>query len=316
MDLQSSLQHCVGKTSVDFLPEPYRGKVRDVYRLDEKRLAIVSSDRISAFDHILRQLIPYKGQILNTLATFFFERVDDIVETHIIDVPHPNITIAKSCDSLPVEVVVRGYLTGHAWRTYKSGSRVLCGVPLPDGMIENQAFKTPILTPATKATEGHDEDISEDEILSRGLVPEIVWNQVRDHAFKLFERGTEIAKEKGLILVDTKYEFGTQNDRVILIDEVHTPDSSRYFYSQGYEENLNHGKPQRQLSKEFIREWLMAHDFQGLDGQNMPDLSDSFRIEIYQRYEELFNSLTGTVFVPTETRNFNETLGTILRKFV
>ena len=316
MDLQSSLKHCVGKTSVDFLPEPYRGKIRDVYRLDENRLAIVSSDRISAFDHVLRQLIPFKGQILNTLATFFFERVEDIVETHIIDVPHPNITIAKSCDSLPVEVVVRGYLTGHAWRTYKSGSRILCGVQLPDGMVENQAFPTPILTPATKATEGHDEDISEDEILSRGLVSEVVWNTVRNHAFKLFERGTQIAKEQGLILVDTKYEFGTQNNRVILIDEVHTPDSSRYFYANGYDENLKQGKPQRQLSKEFIREWLMAHDFQGLDGQIMPDLSDEFRIEIYKRYEELFNSLTGTSFVPSETKDFDKTLSKILKKYV
>lgn len=316
MDLQSSLKHCVGKTHVDFLPEPYRGKVRDVYRLDENRLAIIASDRISAFDHVLRQLIPFKGQILNTLATFFFDRVDDIVETHIIDVPHPNITIAKSCKSLPVEVVVRAYLTGHAWRTYKSGSRILCGVNLPDGMVENQAFPTPILTPATKATEGHDEDISEDEILSRNLVSEVVWKQVRNYAFQLFERGTKIAKEKGLILVDTKYEFGTQSDRVILIDEVHTPDSSRYFYAQGYNENLKLGIPQRQLSKEFIREWLMAHNFQGLDGQVMPDLTDEFRFDIYQRYVELYNSLTGSEFVPTETKDFDTTLSSILKKYV
>lgn len=313
MDLNSALKHCIGKTHVDFLPEPYRGKVRDVYRLDNNRLAIVSSDRISAFDHILRQLIPYKGQILNTLATFFFERVNDIVETHIIDVPHPNITIAKSCDSLPIEVVVRGYLTGHAWRTYKSGKRELCGVALPDNMVENQAFVEPILTPATKATEGHDEDISESEILHRKLVPTEVWYEVRRLAFELFERGTRIAQEKGLILVDTKYEFGLQGDRIILIDEVHTPDSSRYFYANGYQENLAKGHPQRQLSKEFIREWLMANNFQGLEGQSLPDLSDDFRIEIYNRYKELFNTLTGTEFQPTDTKDFNNNLAEILR---
>lgn len=315
MDLTSSLTHCIGKTRVEFLPEPYRGKVRDVYRLDSKRLAIVSSDRISAFDHILRQLIPYKGQILNTLATFFFERVEDIVETHIIDVPHPNITIAKSCDSLPIEVVVRGYLTGHAWRTYKSGKRELCGVQLPEGMVENQAFAEPILTPATKAIEGHDEDISETEILRRNIIPVEIWKEVRRLAFQLFARGTQIAREKGLILVDTKYEFGLQGDRIILIDEVHTPDSSRYFYSNGYQDNLEKGLPQRQLSKEFIREWLMANNFQGLDGQVLPDLSDAFRIEIYNRYKELYNTLTGTEFQPTDTRDFDTTLSGILRSY-
>jgi phosphoribosylaminoimidazole-succinocarboxamide synthase len=316
MSLNNALDSCIGRTNVDYLPAPYRGKVRDVYKLNDETLAIVSSDRISAFDHILRQLIPYKGQILNTLATFFFDRVSDIVETHIVDVPHPNVTIAKACISLPVEVVVRGYLTGHAARTYKKGIRELCGVQLPDGMTENQAFVQPILTPATKATEGHDEDISEAEILSRGIVDQAIWNQVRTIAFKLFERGTHIAREKGLILVDTKYEFGLFEDRVVLIDEVHTPDSSRYFYLEGYEENLRTGSPQRQLSKEFIREWLMAHDFQGLDGQTMPDLSDDFRLEIFGRYEELFNKLTGQKFVPIDTSDFDVTLSTILKKYI
>lgn len=316
MNRTEALANCVGRTSIASLPEPYRGKVRDVYRLNDDLLAIVASDRISAFDHVLRQLIPYKGQILNTLATFFFERVNDLVETHIVDVPHPNVTIAKSCQPLPVEVVIRGYLTGHAWRTYKSGERTLCGVTLPDGLAENQAFPGPILTPATKATEGHDEDISEDEILHRELVSPEVWDEVRTAAFKLFERGTEIAAEKGLILVDTKYEFGLQNDRIILIDEVHTPDSSRYFYAGQYEDNLAKGLPQRQLSKEFIREWLISQNFQGLEGQILPDLSDDFRMEIYQRYVELFNVLTGSDFIPVDTSNFDNDLENIVSKYI
>lgn len=312
MDFDRALNGCIGKTHVPDLPEPYRGKVRDVYRLSDDTLAIVSSDRISAFDHILRQLIPYKGQILNTLAGFFFERVEDIVSTHIIDIPHPNVTIAKSCTPLPVEVVVRGYLTGHAWRTYSSGVRILCGVPLSEEMVENQQFSRPILTPATKAIEGHDEDITEVEIIQRGLVEPEIWNNVRELAFKLFERGTQIAEEKGLLLVDTKYEFGLHNGEIILIDEVHTPDSSRYFYADGYEDRIKKGIPQRQLSKEFIREWLMSQGFQGLDGQLMPDMSDDFRIETYQRYEELFNKLTGFPFTPTDTTDFNEQLPEII----
>jgi phosphoribosylaminoimidazole-succinocarboxamide synthase len=316
MDRIEALGNCIGRTEISTLSEPYRGKVRDVYRLNDDLLAIVSTDRLSAFDHILRQLIPYKGQILNTLATFFFKRVEDIVETHIVDVPHPNVTIAKSCESLPVEVVVRGYLTGHAWRTYKAGNRTLCGVKLPDGLVENQAFDTPILTPATKATEGHDEDISESEILSKGLVKPEIWDEVRTKAFQLFQRGTEIAAEKDLILVDTKYEFGLQNGRIILIDEVHTPDSSRYFYSKPYFENLTNGRPQKQLSKEFIREWLISNNFQGLEGQVMPDLTDDFRIEIYDRYVELFNKLTGSKFNPVNTSNFNHTLETIVQKYI
>lgn len=311
----SALSHCIGKTKVTGYPEPYRGKVRDVYRINDELLAIVATDRISAFDHVLRQLIPFKGQILNTLATFFFDRVNDLVETHIVEVPHPNITIAKSCRALPVEVVVRGYLTGHAWRTYKAGGRMLCGVPLPDNMIENQAFPEPILTPATKAVEGHDEDISEDEILERGLVNENIWKQVRDTAFRLFQRGSEISADRGLILVDTKYEFGLKDGKIILIDEVHTPDSSRYFYADSYDENLRNGRPQRQLSKEFIREWLMANKFQGLEGQTLPDLSDEFRVEIYHRYAELYEKLTGDAFVPVNSENFDVTLEMILKKY-
>lgn len=316
MDVQSVLAGCVGTTCIPSFPEPYRGKVRDVYRLADDRLAIVSSDRLSAFDHILGELIPYKGQILNTLAHFFFSRVSDIVDTHIINVPHPNITIAKSCASIPVEVVVRGYLVGHAWRVYKSGERVLCGVQLPDNMVENQAFPQPILTPATKATEGHDEDISEAEILQQNLVPAALWQEIRECAFQLFDRGTEIARDRGLILVDTKYEFGLFNGSLTLIDEVHTPDSSRYFYSDGYADKLAAGLPQRQLSKEFIREWLMENGFQGKEGQVMPILSDAFRMQIFERYAELFAQLTGAAFEPTDTTHFASELPEIVSPWV
>lgn len=315
MNQQSALKGCITSTNVSFLPAPYRGKVRDVYTLPNNHLAIISSDRISAFDHILRQPIPFKGQILNTLAAFFFEKVSDIVETHIIDVPHPNITIAKACKALPIEVVVRGYLTGHAWRTYKSGKRTLCGVTLPEEMIENQIFAKPILTPATKAVEGHDEDISEQEILDRKIIAPELWEEVRNAAFALFERGTQITAEKGLILVDTKYEFGIFENRLVLIDEVHTPDSSRYFYADGYHENLHQNKPQRQLSKEFIREWLMSKGFQGLDGQTLPDLSDDFRMQVTDRYSELFRQLTGKEFQPVDTSGFSHDLERILREF-
>lgn len=315
MDRNLALSGCIGRTNISGFNEPYRGKVRDVYRIDKDTLAIIASDRISAFDHILRQLIPFKGQILNTLALFFFDRVTDIVDTHIIDVPHPNVTIAKSCDSIPIEVVMRGYLTGHAWRTYKSGKRELCGVQLPEGLKENQAFPKPILTPATKATEGHDEDISEKDILERGIVDEALWMQIRQKAFQLFERGTQIAAEKGLILVDTKYEFGLYQGKLTLIDEVHTPDSSRYFYADSYQECFEKGLPQRQLSKEFIREWLIKNEFQGLEGQVLPDLSDDFRFEIFERYAELFQVLTGQVFIPTQTHNFDKTITPILEKY-
>lgn len=313
---KAALSGCVTRTAVEYLPEPYRGKVRDVYKLPENRLAIVATDRISAFDHILRQPIPYKGQILNTLAAHFFGNVSDLVETHVLEVPHPNITIARACDPLPVEVVVRGYLVGHAWREYKSGKRELCGVPLPEGMSENQRFDHPILTPATKATEGHDEDISEREILNRGLVGAERWEEIREKAFLLFERGQEIALRHGLLLADTKYEFGIFEDRLILIDEVHTPDSSRYFYAGEYEERFSRGEHQNQLSKEFIREWLMSRGFQGKEGQSLPDMSDEFRWQVYQRYAELFNAVTGKTFEPTSTSGFNEDLARLLRPYV
>jgi phosphoribosylaminoimidazole-succinocarboxamide synthase len=315
IDRKQALNNCITHTKVDYLPEPYRGKVRDVYTLNENTLGIVASDRISAFDHILKQPIPFKGQILNTIAAFFFEKVKDIVDTHVIDVPHPNVTIAKKCESLPVEVVIRGYLVGHSWRVYKSGERILCGVKLPEGLRENQRFDKPILTPATKATEGHDEDISEAEIIDRGIVEENLWQQIRETAFKLFNRGQEIAIKNGLILVDTKYEFGLNHGNLVLIDEVHTPDSSRYFYADGYEERLKKGERQKQLSKEFIREWLMSKGFQGLEGQVLPDMSDEFRWTVFERYAELFETVTGKPFEPVPTDHFDDQLAKIFKQY-
>lgn len=308
---EEALNNCITDTNIPGLPEPYKGKVRDVYELGPDKLGIVVTDRISAFDHIMKQAIPFKGQILNQLAAFSFEKVKDIVATHIIDVPHPNVTIAKRCDTIPIEVVVRGYLTGHAWRVYKSGERILCGVELPEGLKEHDKFPQPILTPATKAQEGHDEDISEKEILNRKIVSSELWSEIKEKAFKLFERGTEIAAKQGLILVDTKYEFGLYNGELTLIDEVHTTDSSRYFYLDGYEERQENGQPQKQLSKEFLREWLMENDFQGLEGQVLPDLPDEFRMQVFERYAELFEMLTAKPFEPQLETNLNNKLVSI-----
>lgn len=316
IDQTEALNNCITTSNASTEIPPYRGKVRDVYTLNDQTLGIVVTDRISAFDHIMKQAIPFKGQILNRLAAFSFEKVKDIVPNHVIDVPHANVTIAKKCELIPIEVVVRGYLTGHAWRTYKSGKRELCGVPLPSGMVEHQKFPKPILTPATKATEGHDEDISEHEILDRKIVSESIWEQIREIAFKLFERGTQVASNQGLILVDTKYEFGLYNGEITLIDEVHTSDSSRYFYADGYEKRLREGQAQKQLSKEFLREWLMEHNFQGLDGQTLPELPDSFRWSIYQRYAELFSTLTGNQFEPVLVQNVDEELNSAFKPYL
>lgn len=312
-----ALKNCVTKTDVPGYPAPYRGKVRDVYSLGDDKLGIVASDRISAFDHIMKQAIPYKGQILNSLAAFAFDKVNDLVATHIIEVPHPNVTIAKKCEPVPIEVVIRACLTGHAARVYKSGKRTLCGVDLPDGMAVNQKFVKPILTPATKAEEGHDEDISEKEILDREIVDQDIWAEIREKAFQVFERGQQIANRQGLILVDTKYEFGLCNGKVTLIDEVHTADSSRYFYADGYEERLKKGEPQKQLSKEFLREWLMDHDFQGKEDQTLPDLPDEFRVKVFNRYTELFEKLTGESFEPEplNMENFNQELKDIFDRY-
>ena len=311
-----SLDNCITRTHSNVLPQPYRGKVRDVYTLDDNRLLIVSSDRISAFDHILRQPIPYKGQILNQVAAWFFDQVRDITPTHLLDVPHPNISIVRKCQALPIEVVMRGCLAGHAWREYKAGKRMLCGVSLPEGMRESEHFPEPILTPATKATEGHDEDISEADILVRSIIKPEVWAQVRETAFKLFRRGQEIALSRGLILVDTKYEFGMDGNEIVLIDEVHTPDSSRYYYLEGYENRLVSGEHQKQLSKEFIREWLMSKGFQGLEGQVLPDMDDMFRYSVTERYAELFSLMTGSAFEPVPTIGFDLTLDEIAQSHI
>lgn len=308
-----ALSHCITETSLTGFGEPYRGKVREVYQLDTETLGIVVTDRISAFDHIMKQAIPFKGQILNRLAAFSFERVADIVPTHVLEVPHPNITIARKCEPIPIEVVLRGYLTGHAWREYKSGKRKLCGVPLPEKLKEHDKFPAPILTPATKATEGHDEDISEEEILARGIVTKKQWDEIKEAAFALFQRGTEIAAKQSLILVDTKYEFGYYEGELTLIDEVHTTDSSRYFYKDGYDERQAKGEAQKQLSKEFLREWLMEQGFQGLEGQKLPDLPDSFRWKVFERYSELFETLTGQKFEPVLEKDFDTTLFKIFK---
>lgn len=316
MDQADALTHCITQTGYTSSLKPYHGKVRDVYTLNEKTLGIIVTDRISAFDHIMKQAIPFKGQILNQLASFSFESVEDIVATHVLDVPHPNVTIAKKCDPVPIEIVIRGYLTGHAWRVYREGGREICGVRLPDGLQEHQKLSEPILTPATKATSGHDEDISEQEILDRKIVAPDLWNQIRKVAFELFQKGTELAEEKGLILVDTKYEMGLYNEELTLIDEVHTSDSSRYFYIDGYQNRFQKSEPQRQLSKEFLREWLMEKGFQGLEGQVLPDLPDSFRWSIYQRYAELYQILTGKVFNPQFITDIDKEIKPILSRYM
>jgi phosphoribosylaminoimidazole-succinocarboxamide synthase len=315
-DRQLALDNCIVGTQVEGIKPPYKGKVREVYDLNDETLGIVVTDRISAFDFIMRQAIPFKGQILNQLAKFSFDQIKDIIPTHVIDVPHPNVTIAKKCSPIPIEIVIRGYLTGHAWRVYKSGKRVLCGVALPEGLKEHDPFPSPILTPATKATEGHDEDISEKEILSQGIVDEVLWNHIKEKAFKLFERGTEVAKSQGLILVDTKYEMGLYQGELTLIDEVHTTDSSRYFYLDGYSERQAAGSGQKQLSKEFLREWLMANNFQGLDGQTLPDLPDEFRMEVFQRYAELFEMLTNQPIKPVIVQVLDTQLGNIFKNYI
>ncbi len=283
----------------------YKGKVRDVYTINDKYMVMLVSDRISAFDVVLPRTIPYKGQVLNQIAAQFLDATKDIVPNWKISTPLPNATIGLKCETYPVEMVVRGNLTGHAWRTYKSGLRELCGVVLPDGMKENDFFDKPIITPTTKAHVGHDEDISREQIISRGLVSEAEYTQLEKYALALFEKGREMAKDRGLILVDTKYEFGKIGDTIYLIDEIHTPDSSRYFYSEGYEERQKNGEQQRQLSKEFVREWLMANGFQGKEGQQVPEMTDEVVGQISERYIELYEVVTGKTFVKHEM-NFAE----------
>ena len=276
----------------------YKGKVRDVYTINEERLVMVASDRISAFDCVLPQGIPYKGQVLSQIAAKFLKATADIVPNWMEATPDPSVTIGEKCDPFMVEMVIRGYLTGHAWREYKAGKRILCGVPMPDGMIENQKFERPLITPTTKADVGHDEDISREEILAQKIVSEEDYIQLEEYTRALFQRGTDIAAEKGLILVDTKYEFGKNKNGIItLIDEIHTPDSSRYFYAEGYEADILEGRSPKQLSKEFVRQWLIENGFQGKEGQLMPEMSEEYCNSVSERYIELFEYITGDKFV-------------------
>lgn len=281
----------------------YHGKVRDVYNIDDEYLVMVVSDRISAFDVVLPEGIPYKGQVLNQIATKFLDATSDIVPNWKIATPDPNVTIGHHCEPFKVEMVIRGYLTGHAWREYKSGKRILCGVAMPEGMVENQKFPEPILTPTTKASEGHDEDISREEIISQGIVSKKDYEMLEKYTCEIFRRGTVIAAEKGLILVDTKYEFGKKDGKIYLIDEIHTPDSSRYFYAEGYEERLAKGENQKQLSKEFVRQWLIENGFQGKEGQVIPEMSEDFVLSVSERYIELFEKITGDKFIKSDLSN-------------
>ncbi len=282
----------------------YRGKVRDVYNIDDKYLLMVVSDRISAFDVVLPEGIPYKGQVLNQIAAMFLGMVSDIVPTWNIATPDPNVTVGVRCETYPVEMIVRGYLTGSSWRLYRSGGREICGIPLPEGMREHQRFERPLITPTTKAEHGlHDQDISRDEIIRSGLVTEDEYSKLEDYSMRLFLRGSEIAARQGLILVDTKYEFGKRDGTVYLIDEIHTPDSSRYFYADGYEERFARGEQQRQLSKEFVREWLMANGFQGRNGEEVPDMTPELVTEISERYIELYEKITGREFVKADAED-------------
>ena len=276
----------------------YSGKVRDVYSIGELFLVMIASDRLSAFDVILPRTIPYKGQVLNEIAAYMLEQCSDICPNWLLQVPAANVSIGRRCVPFKIEMVVRGNLTGHAWRTYKEGKRILCGVTLPDGMKENDFFESPIITPSTKANEGHDEDISKDEIIKQGLATEIDWQLLEKFTLQLFERGKQLATKQGLILADTKYEFGKINDEIFLMDEIHTPDSSRYFYAEGFYEGLENGEKQKQLSKEFVREWLMENDFMGKEGQVVPEMTDKKVEEISIRYIELYETITGKKFIP------------------
>jgi len=274
----------------------YKGKVRDVYTINDDILVMLVSDRISAFDVILPRPIPYKGQVLNQLAAYMLNATKEVCPNWLVAAPAPNASVGYKCEPFKVEVVVRGHLCGHAWRTYNNGQRLLCGVLMPDGMSENDAFPEPIITPSTKASEGHDEDISVAEILEQGLATEAEWNQIEKYALALFKKGSELAQKQGLILADTKYEFGKRNGEIVLMDEIHTPDSSRYFYADGFEERQQRGEKQRQLSKEFVREWLIANEFMGKEGQTVPTMTDEWVATISDRYIELFEKVTGTVF--------------------
>lgn len=311
------IMNTITKVQFDFpgIKDVYHGKVREVYSLENDLLAMVVSDRISAFDVVLPKGIPFKGQVLNQIASEFLDATKDIVPNWKISTPDPMVTIGHRCDPFPIEMIVRKYLTGSSWRAYKKGERQICGVPIPDGMKEHQAFKTPILTPTTKAEQGeHDENISREEILKKGLVSEEDYIKLEEYSLALFQRGTEIAEKHGLILVDTKYEFGKKDGQIYLIDEIHTPDSSRYFYKEGYQERFDKGEAQRQLSKEFVREWLMENGFQGEEGQNLPEITDEKANEISDRYIELYEKITGQTFVKANADNLKTRIEDNVRK--
>jgi len=295
----------------------YKGKVRDVYNIDDKYLLMIVSDRISAFDVVLPKGIPYKGQVLNQIAAKFLDATSDIVPNWKIATPDPTVTFGHKCEPYPVEMIVRSYLTGSSWRSYKNGAREICGIKIPDGMKEHQRFPKPIITPTTKAEQGkHDEDISRSEIIKSGLISEKEYSQIEKYTLEVFLRGSEIAAEHGLILVDTKYEFGKKDGKIYLIDEINTPDSSRYFYADEYQERFDKGLPQKQLSKEFVREWLMANGFQGLEGQRIPEITDIYANEVSERYIELFEKITGEKFIRTDISNVPERIERNCLKFL
>ena len=312
------MQNAITKTNFTFPGQKdlYIGKVRDVYNIDDELLIMVTSDRISAFDVVLPKAIPYKGQVLNQIAAKFLDDTSDIVPNWKIATPDPMVTVGRLCEPFKVEMVIRGYLSGHAWREYKAGKRMLCGVPMPEGMKENDMFPNPIITPTTKAAVGHDEDISKEDILKLGLVSIEDYEVLEKYTMALFERGTKIAASMGLILVDTKYEFGKSNGEIFLIDEIHTPDSSRYFYKEGYQERQEKGEPQKQLSKEFVREWLMENGFQGKEGQQVPEMTDAFINLVSERYIELYENITGQKFERADVSNVPTRVETNIKKFL
>lgn len=308
------MQNTITETHFDFPNQKsvYKGKVREVYQIGDDKLVMIASDRLSAFDVIMPKGIPYKGQILNEIATKMMKATKDIVPNWLLATPDPNVAVGHLCEPFKVEMVIRGYMSGHAAREYKAGKRILCGVEMPDGLKENDKFSNPIITPATKAEMGdHDEDISKADILKRGIVSAEDYAVLEDYTYKLFQRGTEIAASRGLILVDTKYEFGkTKDGKIVLIDEIHTPDSSRYFYTDSYVDLQKMGLPQKQLSKEFVRQWLISNGFQGLDGQEVPVMSDDYVESVSERYIELYENITGEVFLKADVSNINDRINT------
>lgn len=312
------MQNAITRTDFTFPGQQdlYIGKVRDVYNIDNELLIMVTSDRISAFDVVLPRAIPYKGQVLNQIASKFLDDTADIVPNWKIATPDPMVTVGRLCEPFKVEMVIRGYLSGHAWREYKAGKRSICGVPMPDGMKENDMFPNPIITPTTKAAVGHDEDISKEDILKLGLVGKEDYEMLEKYTHAIYERGTMIASGMGLILVDTKYEFGKSNGEIFLIDEIHTPDSSRYFYKEGYSERQEKGEAQKQLSKEFVREWLMANGFQGKEGQTVPVMDDDFVNLVSERYIELYENITGNTFERADVSNVPARVENNIKKFL